>query len=92
MLEKKALNREQVEFICLAVFIDGTHIKANANTKKKIKEEVPVAAKRYAKELLEEINADREAHGKKPFEDDNDNNDKPKKKRDNTSNKKLKRR
>ena len=39
-----------------AVFIDGTHIKANANTKKKIQEEVPVAAKRYAKELLEEIN------------------------------------
>ena len=38
-----------------AVFIDGTHIKANANTKKKIQEEVPVAAKRYAKELLEEI-------------------------------------
>ena len=31
-----------------AVFIDGTHIKANANTKKKIEIEVPVAAKRYA--------------------------------------------
>ncbi len=39
-----------------AVFIDGTHIKANANTKKKIKAEVPVAAKRYADELLKEIN------------------------------------
>ena len=50
-----------------AVFIDGTHIKANANTKKKIKEEVPIAAKRYAEELLEEIDADREAHGNKPF-------------------------
>ena len=47
-----------------AVFIDGTHIKANANTKKKIQEEVPVAAKRYADELMKEINADREAHGK----------------------------
>ena len=81
-----------------AVFIDGTHIKANANTKKKIKEEVPIAAKRYADELLEEINEDREAHGKKPFstDEDNDNNDntpsKSKKKRDNTSKKKLKRR
>ena len=32
-----------------AVFVDGTHIKANANIKKVIKEEVPVAAKRYAK-------------------------------------------
>ncbi len=37
-----------------AVFIDGTHIKANANTKKKIGIEVPIAAKRYANELLEE--------------------------------------
>ena len=56
-----------------AVFIDGTHIKANANTKKKIKEEVPIAAKRYADELLEEINEDREAHGKKAFKTDEDN-------------------
>lgn len=73
-----------------AVFIDGTHIKANANTKKKIKAEVPVAAKRYADELLKEINADREAHGKAPFDDDK--NDKPKNKRDNTSKEKQKRR
>ena len=75
-----------------AVFIDGTHIKANANTKKKIQEEVPVAAKRYADELMKEINDDRVSHGKKPFDDDNDDNNKPKKKRDNTSKKKLKRR
>ena len=74
-----------------AVFIDGTHIKANANAKKKIEIEVPVAAKRYADELLKEINNDREEHGKKPFDDD----DTPKsngKKRDNTSKKKLKNR
>lgn len=80
-----------------AVFIDGTHIKANANTKKKIQEEVPVAAKRYAKELLEEINCDREAHGKKPFDDsDDDDNNTPKsrtqQKKNHTSLKKLKRR
>lgn len=31
---------------------------------------MPVAAKRYAYELLKEINADREAHGKAPFDDD----------------------
>ena len=49
-----------------AVFIDGTYIKANANTKKQIKEQVPVASKHYAKELMEEVNADREARGKKP--------------------------
>ena len=81
------------------VFVDGTHIKANANTKKVVKKEVPVAAKRYAEELMEEVNADREAHGKKPFEDDSDEDDNsnepptpPKKKRDNTSKKKLKKR
>ena len=55
-----------------AVFIDGTHIKANANTKKQVKEQIPAAARHYAKELMEEVNADREAHGKKPFDDDND--------------------
>lgn len=33
-----------------AVFIDGIHIKANANTKKQVKAEIPVTAKRYAKE------------------------------------------
>ena len=77
-----------------AVFIDGTHIKANANNKKKIQEEVPVASKRYAKELMEEVNADREEHGKKPFDDENDDNDPPKssKPNKNTSRKKVARR
>lgn len=78
------------------VFVDGTHIKANANTKKAIKLEVPVAAKHYAQELMDEVNADRVAHGKKPFDDDNDDTSEPpatpKKKRDNTSKKKLKKR
>ena len=76
-----------------AVFVDGTHIKANANTKKAIKEQVPVASKHYAKELMEEVDADREAHGKKPFDDDDENTPPTTpKKRDNTSKKKLKRR
>lgn len=85
-----------------AVFIDGTHIKANANNKKKIQEEVPEAAKRYAEELLREINEDREEHGKKPFDDhdnhdddnhdDRDHHDKPSKPNKNTSKKKLARR
>ena len=43
-----------------AVFIDGTHIKANANTKKQVKEQIPAAARHYAKELMEEVNADME--------------------------------
>lgn len=76
-----------------AVFIDGTHIKANANTKKQIKEQVPVASKHYAEELMKEVNADREAHGKKPFDDDDDDTPvPPKKRKDNTSKKKLARR
>ena len=52
-----------------AVFLDGTHSKVNANLKKKMKKEVPKAAKRYEEELRKEINEDREKHGKKPFSD-----------------------
>lgn len=55
-----------------AVFIDGTHIKANANTKKQVKVQIPAASRHYAKELMDEVNADREAHGKKPFDDDDE--------------------
>ena len=70
-----------------AVFIDGTHIKANANVNKKVQEEVPVAAKRYAKELMREVNADREEHGKKPFDEEPPKSSGPSR---NTSKKKLK--
>lgn len=52
-----------------AVFIDGTHIKANANMKKTVKKAVPEAAKIYEEQLLKEINEDREKHDKKPFDD-----------------------
>lgn len=75
-----------------AVFIDGTHIKASANTKKRVKAVIPVASKRYAQELMVEVNADREAHGKAPFDDDEEPPVPPKKRRDNTSKKKLARR
>ena len=47
-----------------AVFVDGTHIKANANLKKAVKKAVPQAAKTYEKQLMEEINEDREDHDK----------------------------
>lgn len=77
-----------------AVFIDGTHIKANANTKKQVKTQIPVVSKHYAKELMDEVNADREAHGKKPFDSDDDEQPPAslKKHKDNTSKKKLARR
>lgn len=52
------------------VFTDGTHIKANANLKKHIKKVIPQTARHYEEQLMEEVNQDREAHGKKPFNDD----------------------
>lgn len=52
-----------------AIFIDATHIKANANKKRKHKELAEIGAKSYEKQLREEVNADREARGKKPLED-----------------------
>ena len=54
------------------VFVDGTHIRANANLKKHIKKTIPQTAKAYQKQLMQEINADREEHGKKPFKLDDD--------------------
>jgi len=53
-----------------AVFVDGTHIKANANLKKQVKEAIPAAARVYEQQLRAEIDQDREEHGKKPFKDD----------------------
>ena len=53
------------------MFIDGTHIKANANMKKAIRRAVPEASKIYSEQLLNEINEDRENHGKKPFDGGN---------------------
>lgn len=51
-------------------FIDGTHIKANANTHKNYKKMVEKEARSYEGLLLKEINEDREEDGKKPFDDD----------------------
>ena len=55
------------------VFVDGTHIKANANMKKQVKKQIPKAARHYQEQLMEEVDADRKDHGKKPLKkDDND--------------------
>ena len=50
------------------VFGDGTHRKANANSRKATDKEVEMIAKTYEKELLDEINEERKRNGKKPFE------------------------
>jgi len=60
-----------------AVFIDGTHIKANANKNKATKAIVEKQAKTYQKQLDEEIIKDREIHGKKPLKN-HANEDEPK--------------
>lgn len=58
------------------VFIDATHVKACANSKKVKKEVVKEEALFYEEQLRKEIDADREAHGKKPLKnDDGDNGD-----------------
>ena len=55
-----------------AIFQDSTHVKASANKKKSVNEVVKIEAKHYHDELMKEVNADREAHGKKPFKDKGD--------------------
>jgi len=60
-----------------AVFIDATQIKANANNHKYTNEIVKIEAKHYEKELQEEIEKDRAAHGKKPLKDNDDDENPP---------------
>jgi len=50
-------------------FFDGTHTKASANKKKSRKELAAETAKVYDEKLREEINVDRETHGKKPLKE-----------------------
>ena len=51
------------------LFIDGSHIKANANTHKYRDEIIRKTAKVYEKELQEEIEKERARHGKKPLKE-----------------------
>ena len=63
-------------FICAdAIFIDATHVKANANKKKYIKKIAKQRVQQSKKELLEEINQERIANGKKPFEEEQDSDE-----------------
>ena len=52
------------------VFVDSTHVKARANSKKYEDAVVEEQALWYEKELREEIDRDRAAHGKKPLKDE----------------------
>ena len=58
------------------IFVDGTHVKAAANSKKAKKIVVAKKAARYYDEQLrKEINLDREEHSKKPLKEDTKDND-----------------
>jgi transposase len=52
------------------VFVDSTHVKASANKRKFEKKIVRKETRAYQGRLQEEINQDREKHGKKPFPSD----------------------
>ena len=58
------------------VFVDATHVKARANNKKMRKRIAHEEARFYEEQLKEEINKDREAHGKKPLKDKDDDDPK----------------
>ena len=51
------------------VFVDATHVKARANSKKMRKRIADEEALFFEKQLKKEINEDREAHGKKPLKE-----------------------
>lgn len=58
-------------------FVDATHTKASANKNKKVKARVQHESRVYERELRNEINRDRETHGKKPFENEDDDDETP---------------
>lgn len=62
-VEKKLISPEHV-------FVDSTHVKASANKRKFEKKVVRKETRAYQEQLQEEINQDREDHGKKPFPPD----------------------
>ena len=59
------------------IFVDATHVKACANSKKMRKRVVKEQALWFEEELKQEINRDREQHNKKPLKDKDDDAPKP---------------
>ena len=59
------------------VFIDSTHVKACANSKKMRTKVARQEAAWFEEELKKEINEDRKEHGKKPLKDKDDNDKQP---------------
>lgn len=59
------------------IFVDATHVKARANNKKMQKRIAHAETLFYEQMLRKEIDSDREAHGKKPLKDKDDDDHKP---------------
>lgn len=59
------------------VFVDSTHVKACANSKKMRKRIASQEALWYEEELKKEINEDRKKHGKKPLKEKKDDSNTP---------------
>jgi len=59
------------------IFVDATHVKARANNKKMQKRIAHEETLFYEQMLRKEIDSDREAHGKKPLKDKDDDDHKP---------------
>lgn len=57
------------------IFVDGTHIKANANKNKRTKVLIKETTSKYQKDLLDEINEFREINGRDKYPSDDDDND-----------------
>lgn len=58
------------------IFVDATHVKACANSKKMRKRVAVQETLWYEEALKNEINEDRKSHNKKPLKDKDDDNDK----------------
>lgn len=71
---EQALNKGYID--SKYIFIDSTHIKANANKKKYRKELAQTMTKHYESKLLEEINEYRLSESKKPFKKKENNEQK----------------
>lgn len=59
------------------IFVDATHVKAHANGKKMQKRIAKEEALFYEELLKKEINEDRQAHGKKPLKDKEEDSNPP---------------
>lgn len=68
LIEKKVIDES-------VIYVDGTHIKANANKHKSIKKQVAITTDKYHKELEKEVNEFRTMNGRNEYPSNDDRND-----------------